>query len=191
MNKKFFLSAGAGLIALMVSIPFALAGGPRDGEGRGERGPRWERMAERLGLDAKQQASVKTLFEQHRDEADSLRDQVKLAREKVKAAWLDKNATEASVKAAHKEVHALQGQLAESRVEFGFKLKKVLTPAQFEKFADKLMSGGHGRGHFKGRGGRGGHGGFGDGTCDGGGCGRGGRGGPGGPGGPGADLDDE
>jgi len=61
------------------------------------------------------------------------------------------------VKAAHREVHALQGQLAEQRVEFGFALKRVLTPAQFEKVANKLMKGGgFGKGHhFKGKGGRG------------------------------------
>lgn len=176
MNKKFLISAGVGLVALLVVVPLALAGGPRGGEGRGERGPRWEKMAERLGLDEKQKVTVKGLFEQHRDEAESLREQLQVAREKVKAAWLDKNATEASVKAAHKEVHALQGQLAEQRVEFGFKLKKVLTPAQFEKVANKLMKGGgFGKGrHFKGHGGWGGRGG---GDCDGGGfCG--GRGGP-------------
>jgi Spy/CpxP family protein refolding chaperone len=137
-------------------------------------------MAERLGLDARQKASVKVVFEQHRDEADSVRDQLEVAHSKVRTAWLDKNATEASVKAAHREVHALKGQLAESRVELGFKLKRILTPAQFEKVADKLMRGGHGRGHFKGmRGGRGGEGG---GFCEGGACGR---------GGPAADLDDE
>lgn len=177
MNKKFLISAGVGLVALLVVVPLALAGGPRGGGGggRGERGPRWEKMAERLGLDEKQKVTVKALFEQHRDEAESLREQLEVAREKVKAAWLDKNATEASVKAAHKEVHALQGQLAEQRVEFGFKLKRVLTPAQFEKVANKLMKGGgFGRGHhFKGKGGGWG----GRGECDGGGfCG--GRGGP-------------
>lgn len=174
MNKKFLISAGVGLVALLVVVPLALAGGPRGGgggEGRGERGPRWEKMAERLGLDEKQKVTVKALFEQHRDEAESLREQLEVAREKVKAAWLDKNATEASVKAAHKEVHALQGQLAEQRVEFGFKLKRVLTPAQFEKVANKLMKGGgFGKGHhFKGKGKGGGWGGRGD---------FGGRGGP-------------
>lgn len=167
MNKKFLISGGVGLLALLIVVPLALAGGPRGGEGRGERGPRWEKMAERLGLDEKQKVTVKALFEQHRDEADSLREQLQVAREKVKAAWLDKNATEASVKAAHREVHALQGQLAEQRVELGFKLKRVLTPAQFEKVANKLMKGpGFGRGHhFNGKGGRGwgGHGDFGGG----------------------------
>lgn len=176
MNKKFLISAGGGLVALvavLIMVPLALAGGPRGGEGRGERGPRWEKMAERLGLDEKQKVTVKALFEQHRDEAESLREQLQAAREKVKAAWLDKNATEASVKAAHREVHALQGQLAEQRVEFGFKLKRVLTPEQFEKVAHKLMKGrGFGKGHHM-KGGWGGRGG----ECEGGGfCG--GRGGP-------------
>ncbi|HRE89781.1 MAG TPA: periplasmic heavy metal sensor [Myxococcota bacterium] len=157
MKKKFLISGGVGLLALLIVVPLAFAGGPRGGEGRGERGPRWEKMAERLGLDEKQKVTVKGLFEQHRDEAKSLREQLDAAREKVKAAWLDKNATEASVKAAHREVHALQGQLAEQRVEFGFALKRVLTPAQFEKVANKLMKGGgFGKGHhFKGKGGRG------------------------------------
>lgn len=171
MNKKFLISAGVGLVALLVVVPLALAGGPRGGEGRGERGPRWEKMAERLGLDEKQKVTVKGLFEQHRDEAESLREQVQAAQEKVKAAWLDPNATEASVKAAHQEVHALRGQLAEQKVALGFKLKKVLTPAQFEKVAHKLMKGGgFGKGHhMRGKGKGGGWGGRGD---------FGGRGGP-------------
>lgn len=148
MNKKALFSAGAGLVALFVAIPLALAGGPRGGDGRHEPGARLERMAERLGLDAAQKQKVKVIFEQHKDEAQSLREQMRAAKDKVKAAWSDKNATPASVKAAMREVHALKAQLMEERVDLGFALKKVLTPEQFEQAR-----------HFiEGRGGRGGHG---------------------------------
>ena len=157
MKKKFLVSAGAGLVALMVAIPLALAHGPRGGGPDGERGPRIERMAEKLGLDDKQKASVKVLFDKHKDDAQSLREQIRAAREKVKTAWLDKSATEASVKAAQREVQALETQLSDSRVTLGFGLKKVLTPAQFEQVATKLFDGhkGFGKRHFKGGKGKG------------------------------------
>lgn len=153
MKKKILFSAGAGFIALLVAIPLALAQGPGEkgyGRGDGERGPRFEKMAEKLGLDAKQSATLKTLHETHRAEAKSLHEQMKAAREKSKAAWLAPNATEASVRAAQREVQALQGQLADQRVSFGFAVKKVLTPDQFQKFASKFLDGKGGKGFGKG-----------------------------------------
>lgn len=154
-TKKTLFVAGLGFAVLLIALPMAFArGGGGPGE-RGERGYRFDRMAEKLGLDAKQKVTLKTLHEQHRDEADSLRDQMKAAQEKVKAAWLDKNADAAKIRAAHREVHALKGQLAEQRVEFGLAVKKVLTPEQFETFAERFLDGpGFGRHGKFGKGGK-------------------------------------
>lgn len=49
MQKKLLVSVGASLLALLIAVPLAFADGPRDGEGRGGRGPHLLRMMDRLG----------------------------------------------------------------------------------------------------------------------------------------------
>jgi len=170
-RRNVFVSLGVAALAAMVLVPMAALshgpgpGGP-DGEGRGRGFDRGARMAEKLGLDDAQKKKVEAIFEEHRDEASSLREQVEAKREQVKQLWLAKAPNRQAILAVEAEVNALHGQLAAERVDFMFKVKGVLTAEQFGKFVElqakhgKGFRGMHGkRGEGRGQRGEGGWGG--------------------------------
>lgn len=159
-----FLSLGLAALALIVAVPVAFSRGPGPGDGDGPRGDRHAFMIKQLGLDAKQTAALQALRSDHRDDVDSIHEQIRAKREAIKTLWLAPNPEKNQILAAEREINALHGQLAESRVDFIFAAKGVLTPAQFSKFIELRGERGFGK-HGRGRHQRG----EGRGECDGGG----------------------
>jgi len=153
-RRSLFLSLGATALIVALAVPVAFSGGPRGGpDGDGPRGDRIGRLAEKLGLDAKQTAQLKALKETHQTEADSIREQIDAKREATKALWLAPNPNKAQILASVREVQALEGQLAESRVDFMFAARGVLNPSQFAKFVEmRRHHGKKGWGRGEGRG---------------------------------------
>lgn len=150
-KRSLFLSLGAAALVLAVAVPaaFSHGPGPRGGpDGDGPRGDRMGRLVEKLGLDATQQAKLEKLKTAHQDDAEALRDQIQSIREESKALWLAPNPDKQKILAAERQVQAIEGKLAESRIEFMFAARGVLTPEQFTKFVEmRGKHGGHGRGH--------------------------------------------
>lgn len=158
-RRNLFLALGAAALVVAIAVPAAFSRGPGpDGQGRGDR---MGRMAEKLGLDAKQTTQLKALKDAHQDDAQALREQIQAVREAQKQLWLAPSPDKAKILANEREVLALEGQLAEARVDFMFKARAVLTPAQFTKFIEMRKHHGgrgkHGKGgwgrHHGGRGG--------------------------------------
>lgn len=140
-RRNLFLSLGVAAIALVVAVPVAFSRGP----GPGDHGDRMGRLAEKLGLDAKQTTQFKVLKDAQRDDAQSLREQVRAVRDAQKQLWLAPSPDRAKILAGEREALALEGQLAESRIDFMFKVRTVLTPAQFQKFIEMRKDGHFGK----------------------------------------------
>lgn len=151
-RRNVFLTLGAAALALAIAVPAAFSRGPGPrGDKEGWRGDRIERLAGKLGLDDKQKAALTTLKEDHRDEAQSIREQVRAKREATRALWLAPNPDKQAILAAEREINALEGQLAESRVEFMFAARGVLTPEQFGEFVELQKKRGFGKHHRGGK----------------------------------------
>ena len=161
-RQTLFLSLGLAALALIIAVPVAFSRGPGPGDGDGPRGDRHAFMIKQLGLDAKQTAALETLRTDHRDDVDSIHEQIQAKREAIKALWLAPSPDKNQILVAEREISTLHGQLAESRVDFLFAAKGVLTPAQFSKFIELKQERGFGK-HGRGRHQRG----EGRGECDG------------------------
>lgn len=164
LNLYLSLAFAALTLAIAVPVAFSRGPGPGNGPGPGD-GPRGDRHAyviKQLGLTPEQTAALEALRQDHRDDVDSLHEQIQAKREAMKALWLTPNPDRAQILAAEREIGALRQQIAESRVDFLFAVKGVLTPEQFGKFIE-LRKDGRGFGHHE-RGWR-----RGDGECRGGG----------------------
>ncbi|MCC6624867.1 MAG: Spy/CpxP family protein refolding chaperone [Deltaproteobacteria bacterium] len=185
MKQRSIIIIGISALALAVAVPLAFAGGPgrRGGGGWGDGFERGARIAEKLGLNEAQKAELKVLREDLQTDVQDIREQIRAKHVAMKDLWKAATPDRAKILAAHKELGALEQQIAELRVDFMFAVKGKLTPEQFTKFMElrghgggKGMRGWHkgGRGGFGPRDGSGPGGGFGPGACDGTGpCGRG------------------
>jgi len=149
-RRSFFLTLGAAALVLAIAVPVAFSHGPGPGgrDGDGPRGDRIERLVEKLGLDATQKAKLEKLKTAHQADAQALREQIQSIRDETKALWLAANPDKAKILGAERQVQAIQGKLAESRVEFMFAARGVLTAEQFKKFVE--MRKGHGGRHGHG-----------------------------------------
>ena len=161
-RRSLFLTLGAAALVVAIAVPVAFSHGPGpgggpDGKGDGPRGDRMGRLVEKLGLDATQQAKLEKLKTAHQDDAQALRDQIRSIREETKALWLAPNPDKQKILAAERQAQAIEGKLAESRVEFMFAARGVLTPEQFKSFVElrKEHGGRHGGRHGGWGGGKG------------------------------------
>lgn len=147
-KQNLFFAIGAAAVAIAVAVPAALSHGPGGGgfDGRG-RGPRIERLKDELGLNDQQVAKLKALKDDHMDDAQSLRDQLRAKRDELHALLLAPTLDKAKLAAASREINALEGQLEESRLDFLVSVRGVLTPDQFKTFLELRKSGRHGFGH--------------------------------------------
>jgi len=183
MKKRPLIILGISALAMAIAVPLAFAGGPgrRGGDGWGRGGERGARIAEKLGLTDAQAAELKALREDLQTDVGDIKVQIDAKRAQIQELWKAPATDRAKILAAHKEIGALEQQIAELHVDHVFAVKGKLTPEQFTKFLE-LRKGHFGTGGGKGGWHKGGRG-FGDGTGPGFGPGRGGgRGlGPAGP----------
>ena len=146
-----------GVTALVVGVLGAgvlMAAGPQDParQGRGQDG-RFQRMAEYLGLTEEQQATWKSLQEQHRAEMEPLRQGGRELHERLKAATEAENPDSTAVGAATLALKQHREKARADQKALTEKLTGTLTPEQKTKFDAFKAShpGGHGKHGGKGR----------------------------------------
>lgn len=150
-RRNIFIGLGTAALALAVAVPVAFSHGPGpDGEREGFHQKRMERMAEKLGLNEQQQTALEALKVQQRADRQSLREQIRQQRDAMRKLLESPDVSKQQVLAAQREIHALRGQLAESRVDFLFEAKKVLTQDQFKKLLELHQRHGF-KGHHRGK----------------------------------------
>lgn len=153
--KRNIIIMGISALALAVAVPLAFAGGPgrRGGGDWGGKGERGARIAERLGLNEAQAAELEALREDLQTDVKDIKAQIETRRTAVKDLWKVPTPDKAKILAAHREIGALEQQIAELHVDFMFAVKGKLTPEQFTKFVDlRGQHGERGRGWHKGHG---------------------------------------
>jgi Spy/CpxP family protein refolding chaperone len=147
----------------------------RDGErggGRHERGPRIERLAERLDLSEEQKAAIEALHEETREKNAALAKEARLLRHELEGELLKDEPDGTKVRELNAKLGELRTARQANRLATRLAVRKQLTPEQRDKMlamGDRRGHGprgegfGHGPGRGKGRGGRGGC----DGRCEG------------------------
>lgn len=174
------LTAGA-VAMILAGAGAAAAQGPAPCGGQAGPGAR---MAQRLGLDEKQQESVAKIREDGRRRDLALRKEIMRLRNELHGEMLKDDPDEGTVLSLSDKVGDLQNQLRGNRLQDRLAIRKLLTPEQRDRML--MMGERGGRGESAGRGESGGCGEF-RGRGEFGGCG--GRHGHGGPG-PRGDLND-
>lgn len=182
MSKRLMITIA--LVAILAAGT-ALAqqrktGGERTGRGF-ERGPRIERLAERLDLTDEQKTAIEALHEETRAKNAALAKETRLLRHELEGELLKDEPSEKKVLELNAKLGDLDTQRQANRLATRLAVRNQLTPEQ----RDKMLAVGprHGRGprgegpgggagRKMGRGGRGGCGGC-DGSCGGRGQGRG------------------
>ena len=158
---------------LMISTLFGLmtilgAGAAQAGPGHGRHGHgkhghgkfggmMCPKMIESLGLNAKQQAEIKQLKAEMKEDTKGIHDQLKNMREQLHALWNADQPDEAAILELQRKMDPLRSQLRERRTEFRLDMMRVLTAEQRKQFksmkkgGDWGGSGCPGRGHGRGR----------------------------------------
>jgi Spy/CpxP family protein refolding chaperone len=152
---KTILRVGILGVALgAASILVVQAKPPADGgPGRGADG-HFQRMAEYLGLSEEQQATWKSLHEQHRAEIQPLLQEGHELHQRLKAATQAENPDPAAVVAATLALKQHREKMKAANEAFQGQLAGTLTPDQKSKFeAFKASHKGGRRGHGRGPGG--------------------------------------
>lgn len=141
--------------------------GPRAGRGNrgpraesGDRGPRGQRMAQRLNLNEAQQAQVRALRTQMREELAPVHQQMRSLREAARAQMTSGQPDSGALAAIHGQLDGLRSTIREERVDFRLAFLELLTPEQRAQLAENPRRGGghHGRRGPRGHGRRGGGG---------------------------------
>jgi Spy/CpxP family protein refolding chaperone len=134
------LAAGSTLVLAQAQGP----GGPgRRGPGQGQ-----GRIVEYLGLTDEQQATWKSLHEQHRTEIQPLREEGRELFQRLKAATEAENPDPATVGAATLALKQHRDKMKAAREAFEAQLTSVLTPDQKAKF--EAFKAAHPRGEMRG-----------------------------------------
>jgi Spy/CpxP family protein refolding chaperone len=150
-----------GLAGLSLGIAVALAGAGRaradaqDGSANGRAGRRGEFLARYLGLNEEQQASWKSLHEQHQTDMQPMRDEGRDLHQKLKETMNAPSPDPAAVGTAMLALKQHREKVEAAEKAFRDQLEALLTPDQKAKF--EALSAAHGFGHGR-WGGRGGHG---------------------------------
>ena len=147
-----------GITILGLALGGAVVAAQPAGEGsrEGRRGQRGQAIVEYLGLTQAQQDSWKALREQHRDEIETLREEGRALRQKLRES-LEADEPDATVGAAAKAAHVHRQLVNQARETFEGQLKSVLTPDQQEKYEAFKAARAMGREGRGAPGGRGGH----------------------------------
>ncbi len=111
---------------------------------RGMRKGMGERWGKELNLTTEQQAQIKTIRDQEKTASESLRQQMRTAREQL-GTLMAGNASDAQLRQQHDQVRQLGQQLGDRRFDTMLKIRNVLTPEQRTKAAE-LMKQHKGRG---------------------------------------------
>jgi Spy/CpxP family protein refolding chaperone len=128
MEKKVL---GVALLSMALAASSALAQGP-GAPGRG--GARYQRLADYLGLSEEQQASWKSLWQQHQTEMAPLRQEGRGLRESLKAAMAAENPDPSTVGAAALALKQHRDKVMAAREAFTGRLSALLTPEQKTRF---------------------------------------------------------
>jgi len=154
MMMKKILSATALAAGVLGAGAILVTAGPQGPahQGRGE-GGRYQRMAEYLGLTEEQQASWKSLHEQHKTEMEPLREEGRELHERLRAAIEAENPDPTAVGTATLALKQHREKARADRKAFTEKLTSTLTPEQKTKFDAFKAShpGGYGKHGGKGR----------------------------------------
>jgi periplasmic protein CpxP/Spy len=108
-----------------------------------ERGNRGEKMFQQLNLSADQQAQIKSIKAQAKTSNQALRQQLKTAREQLKALLASSDASDSALRQAHQQLQPLSQQMSDQRFDTMLKIRNVLTPAQRTKLAELRKQGGY------------------------------------------------
>ena len=149
-----------GLAGLSLGIALALAGAGiaraavQDGSAQGRDGERrGDRLARYLGLNEQQQASWKSLHEQHQTDMQPMREEGRDLHQKLKAAMESSNPDPAAVGSAMLALKQHREKMMTAEKAFRGQLEALLTPDQKTKFEALGAAHGFGRGRWGGRGG--------------------------------------
>jgi Spy/CpxP family protein refolding chaperone len=151
-----------GLAGLSLGIAVALAGAglaradAQDGSAEGRGGERrGERLARYLGLNEQQQASWKSLHEQHETDMQPMRQEGRDLHQKLRTAMESSNPDPAAVGSAMLALKQHREKVKTAEKAFRGQLEAVLTPDQKSKFEALSAARGYGHGRWGGRGGHG------------------------------------
>ncbi len=149
-NPSFSRSAGrtAGRIALAAGLAVGLGfATPSLASGKGGYGgPRLERAIDRLELDDAQRAEVFSVIDAARPASRELREQIRAARQELRAMLADPRIDEATVLAQADAIGALRTELSKHHLSTLIQVREQLSPEQQERLAE-AMNERHGRRH--------------------------------------------
>jgi Spy/CpxP family protein refolding chaperone len=159
--KKILVTVSVLTLTLAATAAYAGGWGGGRGYGRfgGGAGPGFQgrmvaRMAETLQLTEQQQAAIKQIHEEAGKDAEPLIRKVRELREKMRAEWRSEAPDKGTLMDLHDEIHRINGELGESRIQTRLDVLNVLTPEQratWKANMGKRLRDGRGRG-FKGMG---------------------------------------
>lgn len=127
--------------------------GPGNRQGRG--GDRW---IEQLNLTADQQQQIAQIREQSQGELDSLQEQTREARDRMRE-LMSANASDGDLRNQHRQMQELHQRMGDLRFEQMLKIRGVLTEQQRQELSTQMqerwsdVENGRGRGRGRGRGG--------------------------------------
>lgn len=100
---------------------------------------RHERLMSQLNLTADQQAQLKALREQGKNQAQERHQQLQAKRRNLMSYLKSPNATEDRALQLQNEINALQNQMSAQRIHTWFRMRKILTPEQLQKLEQMKM----------------------------------------------------
>ena len=133
MKKKCILITA---LIFFLAAPLAMAN-PWAGRG-GEDGPRWgmgmdPQFIESLDLTQEQMDMIRELKGNHIKDTTPVRSKLVGKRAEMKLLWLQKEPDVNAIKAKHREIHELTGQMQEKSIDFRMAILNTLTPEQRTK----------------------------------------------------------
>lgn len=128
------------IAVVMVLALTGLAQAQKRGHRSGGEGPNQEEMIHRmishLDLTDEQQEQMKQIHLEHREETETLREQMETAQERLNDLVDAEQFDEAAIREAAGEFSEVQTELFVSRAEMQQEIREILTPEQFEKLSE-------------------------------------------------------
>jgi periplasmic protein CpxP/Spy len=115
--------------------PRLIAQEPPEG-GRGYGSKQRKDFMKDLNLSSEQQTKIKAIRDQNKQDTQGLREQLKTLHQQMKS--LGVNSTDDQLRQQHEQVKNLRQQLEDKRFEEMLAIRKVLTPEQRAKLAQKM-----------------------------------------------------
>ena len=156
MKTHGIISSALALSVLLTSGMAYAERGHRHHGGHGHGMGFGPRMASELNLTEEQQAKIRELRSEARQEHRALRQQIREMREELHELWMADQPNEAAILAKHAQMDAIHSAMRDRRIETRMEIAEALTPEQRQRLA-QLRSGhgrrghrGHGPGHHRG-----------------------------------------